>query len=241
MLTFLCLDRLLFLDNTLKGIIKRFEDEFPDTREYHHRNSVDDQPTTPDAEMPAIHLSTSQTSADLFQPGAGAGSDLDDEPFSIRPPLSRSNSIVSMSSRALAEEEGRVLRAGHKFRSGIVRPEHYWLLAAIDDVGSDPNHVRLLHELLDELEDADELRRKAAEVGVVRVFKEERATVLEKMKQSDPEHWERFAESQEMASKNRMNGGGGQNTEGGAAGKAAAAAAGDGKPAAVDDGVVVVD
>ncbi len=111
-----------------------------------------------------------------------------------------------MTSRALSAEEGRVLRAGHKFRSGIFKPEHYLLLSGIEDVGNDPNHVRILHEMLDELDD-DALRQKAEEIGVVRVFQEDRGRVLEKLKESDPEHWERFAESQLMASKNRMNGG----------------------------------
>lgn len=191
-------DRLLFLDNTLKGIIKRFEDEFPDTRE--------DSPH-PGSRRSSEPSSALSSSAPDIQPPT-AGSDVEDEaePFSIKPPLSRSNSIVSMTSRALSAEEGRVLRAGHKFRAGIFKPEHYLLLSGIEDVGNDPNHVRILHEMLDELDD-DELRRKAEEVGVVRVFQEERDTVLEKLKESDPEHWERFAESQLMASKNRMNGG----------------------------------
>lgn len=191
-------DRLLFLDNTLKGIIKRFEDEFPDTREH------SSHPTSPDDTQPTNALSTSP--ADLFPPTAGSDVEDEPEPFSIKPPLSRSNSIVSMTSRALSAEEGRVLRAGHKFRAGIFKPEHYLLLSGIEDVGNDPNHVRILHEMLDELDD-DELRKKAEEIGVVRVFQEERDTVLEKLKASDPEHWERFAESQLMASKNRMNGG----------------------------------
>lgn len=192
-------DRLLFLDNTLKGIIKRFEDEFPDTREYSLH------PVTPPAEADEASHPLSSSPTDLLPPTAG--SDIEDEPFSIRPPISRSNSVVSMTSRALSEEEGRVLRAGHKFRSGIFKPrsEHYMLLSGIEAVGNDPNHVRFLHEMLDELDD-DELRKKAEEIGVVRVFQEERERVLEKMKQSDPEHWERFAESQIMASKNRMDG-----------------------------------
>lgn len=138
-----------------------------------------------------------------------------------------------MTSRALAEEEGRVLRAGHKFRSGIFKPEHYHLLlSGIEDVGNDPNHVRVLHEMLDELDD-EELRRKADEIGVVRVFKEDRDTVLEKLKESDPEHWERFAESQIMASKNRMNDDG--EGEGAAAGKGEGS---EGK-GVVDEGAVV--
>ncbi|KAB5525712.1 hypothetical protein GE09DRAFT_1229495 [Coniochaeta sp. 2T2.1] len=196
--------RLLFLDNTLKGIIKRFEDEFPDTREHPLH------PVTTTSSTSSAPLSSSPLDPDLCPPTAISDGEDDLEPessLSIRPPpLSRSNSIVSMSSRALAEEEGRVLRAGHKFRSGIFKPEHYLLFSGVQDVGNDPNHVRILHEMLEELDD-EVLKQKAEEIGVVRVFQEERGRVLEKLKESDPEHWERFAESQIMASKNRMEGG----------------------------------
>jgi hypothetical protein len=68
-------------------------------------------------------------------------------------------------------------------------------------VGADKNHVRLLHEMLDDIGD-EELLQKAKEIGVVRVFREHREEVLRKLKEADPEHWERFAESQIMASKN---------------------------------------
>lgn len=189
--------RLVFLDNTLKGIIKRFEDEFPDTRDH------DTQPISPDVTEPDQNLATSFTSVadqDSYLPPT-AGSDNEDEAFSIKPPLSRTNSMVSMSSRALADEEGRILRAGHKFRSGIFKPEHYMLLSGLEMVGADKNHVRMLHEMLDDIGDED-LLQKAEEIGVVRVFQEHRDEVLGKLKEADPEHWERFAESQIMASKN---------------------------------------
>ena len=145
-----------------------------------------------------------------------------------------------MTSRALSKEEGRVLRAGHKFRSGIFKPssEHYMLLSGIEAVGNDPNHVRFLHEMLDELCDED-LRRRADEVGVVPVFQEEREHILARLKESDPEHWERFAESQIMASKNRMDG------ESGREGKTGGGDGGDGKAEAGgesrEDEAVVVD
>jgi hypothetical protein len=114
-----------------------------------------------------------------------------------------------MTSRALSEEEGRVLRAGHKFRSGIFKPEHYMLLSGLELVGNDPNHVRILSDMLDELGDR-ELSRRAEEVGAVQVFHEEKDRVLRMMREADPEHWERFAESQIMASKNRMGDGDGK-------------------------------
>ena len=111
------------------------------------------------------------------------------------------------------------------------------LVSGVQDVGNDPNHVRILHEMLEELDD-EELKQKAEEIGIVRVFQEERARVLQKLRESDPEHWERFAESQIMATKNRM----GPAAEGGENGEAVKA---EGKREEQenrgDDEAVVVD
>lgn len=221
----------MFLDNTLNGIIKRFEDEFPDTR-ISADSAVDvgssigssprDEKRRPPAD-PDLTL-TSATAA-----AAAASISDDNEETAIKSPaLSRSNSLLSLNSKALADEEGRVLRAGHKFRSGILadlRSEHYELLtspasSAVEMIGADPNHARLLHELLEELSgdgdgdgDGDEeaegegrvsLARDARERGVVRVFQERRAEILERLRAADPLHWDRFVESQAMARANAV-------------------------------------
>lgn len=191
-------DRLIFLDNTLKGIIKRFEDEFPETRE-----SIDSAVSMTGDAQPGHVLgsSPSSTDADLFPPAVT--SDAEDEPdVNIRPPpLSRSSSIISTTSKALADEEGRVLRAGHKFRTGIVKPEPSVPSPGVEMVSADPNHARVLHEMLVELGDED-LLQKAEQMGAARVFQEDKDHVLRRLREADPEHWERFAESQEMARKN---------------------------------------
>ncbi|KAK3326474.1 hypothetical protein B0H66DRAFT_600594 [Apodospora peruviana] len=190
--------RLIFLDNTLEGIIKRFEDEFPDTRE-----SVDS----------AVGFSSSNSDEEdavekqlTLSPSAEADFMVEDDQESagleIRTPsLVRSDSTLSLSSKALANEEGRVLRAGHKFRAGIVKPAHYPLLSGVELVGADPRHVRLLHELLDDIGD-ESLIQDAKEKGVVRVFQERKEDILKLLKEADPIYWDRFVESQEMARAN---------------------------------------
>jgi len=197
-------DRLNFLDNTLQGIIKRFEDEFPDTRE--EADSAIGLSSS--YEGNEKHLSASLSSAegdgDVLARQTTAISDGEDEGVAdneIRPPLNRSNSMISLSSKALANEEGRVLRAGHKFRAGIVKPEHYALLAGVELVGRDPNHVRMLHEMLDELGD-EEVKREAKEKGIVKVFEERKGEIIDRLRELDPAHWDRFVESQVMARKN---------------------------------------
>ena len=191
--------RLLFLDNTLKGIIKRFEDEFPDTRE-----SIDS----------GIGMSSSMTlgssissgDAELYRPNTNSDdgdAEVEDEAdLSLKSPsLARSDSVLSTTSKALANEEAKILRAGHKFRVGILKPEHWVLLSGLEEVAANPNHIRMLHEMLDDLDNED-LKREAEERGVVPVFEEHREELLQKLKEDDPEYWERFVESQVLARAN---------------------------------------
>ncbi|KAK4179874.1 hypothetical protein QBC36DRAFT_56599 [Triangularia setosa] len=223
--------RLMFLDNTLHGIIKRFEDEFPDTRLSTADDSgVDTNSTIAGNDKTDAASLSSLDNANGKSPNLASGptpllptdsdlsasytaaiiSDAEDDALTqsreSRKALSRSNSIISLSSKALADEEARVLRAGHKFRAGIValRPEHYnaaLLSSGVEEVGADPNHARLLHELLDEMGDAD-LKKEAEERGVVQVFQERRQYILKRLREADPQHWDSFVESQVMARKN---------------------------------------
>ncbi|KAK4670560.1 Microtubules assembly and stabilization protein [Podospora pseudopauciseta] len=223
--------RLMFLDNTLHGIIKRFEDEFPDTRLSAADDSgVDTASTTAGNDKGDAASFSSLDNANGKSSSLASGptpplptdsdlsanytaaiiSDAEDDAVAqsreSRKALSRSNSIISLSSKALADEEARVLRAGHKFRAGIValRPEHYnaaLLSSGVEEVGADPNHARLLHELLDEMGDAD-LKKEAEERGVVQVFQERRRDILKRLREADPQHWDSFVESQVMARKN---------------------------------------
>ncbi|KAK3681427.1 hypothetical protein B0T22DRAFT_387833 [Podospora appendiculata] len=201
--------RLIFLDNTLKGIIKRFEDEFPDTRE-----AAVDIPLPYAGNGDKQRLSTSPSSSlevDAADLAPIAVSDNEDDAegegegeSSFRPGgLARTNSAISLTSKALANEEGRVLRAGHKLRSGISKPEEYYLLltSGVEMVGADPKHVRLLHDLLDDLGGV-ELMREAEERGVVKVFQERKEDIVKLFREVDPVHWAMFVESQEMARKN---------------------------------------
>ena len=191
--------RLLFLDNTLKGIIKRFEDEFPDTRE-----SIDS----------GIGMSSSMTlgssissgDAELYRPNTnsddGDAEGEEEADLSLKSSsLTRSDSVLSTTSKKLANEEAKILRAGHKFRVGILKPEHWLLLSGVEEIAANPNHIRMLHELLDDLDNED-LKREAEERGVVPVFEEHREELLQKLKEDDPEYWERFVESQVLARAN---------------------------------------
>ncbi|EFZ02963.1 leucine rich repeat domain protein [Metarhizium robertsii] len=188
------LRKLTFLDETLQGIIKRFEDEFPDTREAppNAPNSNELRKTSSTSSEEPVHAGPTGDDS------AVAVSDGEDEAEIHAPkPLSRSNSMLS---KELAEEEGRVLRAGHRFRSGFVRKEQFDLISTIDDIGSDPKHSQMLVELAEDI--GGELLEKVKEKGAVRAFKEDKDVLFRSMRDSDPEHWGRFVEAQQKARAN---------------------------------------
>ncbi|PON26081.1 hypothetical protein TGAM01_v205025 [Trichoderma gamsii] len=183
------LRKLTFLDDTLQGIIKRFEDEYPDTRE-HPEDAV---PHVPIAQGEKEVLSSSPPAGD---DAVAVGSDVEEEGELREPrPLSRSNSILG---RKLAEEEGRVHRVGHRFRSGIT--DHVNLLSTLDDVENDPNHVRVLADLADDV--GGEFLELAKQKGAVQAFKDHKDMLFAALKESDPEYWDRFVEAQGKARAN---------------------------------------
>ncbi|KAH7149682.1 hypothetical protein B0J13DRAFT_621510 [Dactylonectria estremocensis] len=184
------LRKLMFLDDTLQGIIKRFEDEYPDTREPIH--------ATP---MPAVVQRAEELPAvvpPVEDPSMTLSDNEDESELNVAKPLSRSNSM--MLSKTLGEEEGRILRAGHRFRVGFFKQEQIEMLKGIDDIGSDPKHVHMLTELAEDI--GGELLEKVKEKGPVRAFKEHRDIALRNMEESDPEHWDRFVEAQHKARAN---------------------------------------
>ncbi|KAL7944669.1 hypothetical protein V8C42DRAFT_78363 [Trichoderma barbatum] len=183
------LRKLNFLDDTLQGIIRRFEDEYPDTREH----TEDAATQAPASRTEAEILSSSPPT---MEDAVAAGSDPEDEGELGAPQtLSRSNSILG---KKLAEEEGRVHRAGHRFRSGFT--EHIDLLTTVDDVEKDPNHVRVLLELAEEV--GGEFLEMAKKKGAAQAFKENKELLFSALKESDPEYWERFVEAQGKARAN---------------------------------------
>ncbi|KAF5025239.1 hypothetical protein F66182_2705 [Fusarium sp. NRRL 66182] len=179
------LRRLTFLDDTLQGIIKRFEDEYPDTRE----EKI--QPRRPRAETKGVEELPEIPGSLPSEDATFAHSDNEYEAeINGGRPLSRSNSMAKI----LVEEEGRILRAGHRFRTGFIKQEQIDLLSTLDDIGSDPKQVRMLTEMAEDV--GGEILELVKEKGPVRAFKEDRDVALKCMETSDPEYWERFAEAQ---------------------------------------------
>ena len=115
--------RLIFLDSTLRGMIQRFEDEFPETR-------LGPPPTDSNTDsMPLpIQNSTSANNIPILSPSAVEDEDDDDDDaisnhLILRPGnLSRRTSSPSLASRQ-AQEEGRIHRIGQRIKRDILRPE----------------------------------------------------------------------------------------------------------------------
>ncbi|KAI3395472.1 hypothetical protein diail_1258 [Diaporthe ilicicola] len=191
--------RLLFLQSTLDGIIKRFEDEFPETKEAAD-SGISIPP--PDNQLEKTTTRNSLSSAEAEPEHVAGGSDGEEEP-DVQRSLARSNSNLSLSSLAQNREEGRALRSGHQFRSGWMTAEQYQLLssAGFEELEKDPHQVRIFNELIDELDD-EEISKLREEKGAVKVFQEHRQSIVDACQAADPEYWARFVESQEKAKAN---------------------------------------
>ncbi|KAG6027283.1 hypothetical protein E4U19_002116 [Claviceps sp. Clav32 group G5] len=211
------LRKLTFLDETLQGIINRFEDEFPDTRQETTSRTIpnhEDDTTgltkrlsgssSSDEEPSQKHTTTLQDSANPPTDHAVAvllsdPEDADDPDVHATKAIPRSNN--STLSRELAEEEGRVLRAGHRFRAGFVGKDEFEnIISTIDEIGADARHAQMLVDLADDI--GGELLEKVREKGAVRAFKEDKEVLWRSVRESDPDHWGKFLEAQEKAREN---------------------------------------
>ncbi|KAH7026004.1 uncharacterized protein B0I36DRAFT_152653 [Microdochium trichocladiopsis] len=187
-------NRLMFLNQTIMDIITRFEDEFPETKQYDAAELTASDPKP--AAAPRIETSV-PAEHDVI-------SDTEDLETDVRTPShSRSNSVMSSTHKAIAEEEGRMLRAGHHVRRGFLGPEHYEMFLTAVEQSVDPSHVTTISVLCDEIAEEDEsFREILREKGPMRTFKEHREYILGKLRDKDPEYWERFIEAQEKAKAN---------------------------------------
>ncbi|KAI0414401.1 hypothetical protein F5X98DRAFT_254668 [Xylaria grammica] len=188
--------RLVFLDQTIEGIINRFEDEFPDTRQSDDANEVisDLSSTVPE----------SGTTPEPPEAEAFALSDTEDVETALRPPIrSRSSSIISHTSRAFSEEEGRALRVGHKFRRSFMSQKQFNILNSDVEISKNPHHVQLVTSLMEDLmEDYEDIRKRVEEKGIVKAFEEDKDNIWKLLRDKDPQYWDVFLESQEKARAN---------------------------------------
>lgn len=193
-------------------MIQRFEDEYPETR----LSAPDDASThssVPSSSPPASYVPTPLTAATDH---TGPESD-EDEPKAIR---SRHNSDVSLASRALSLEEGRLHRLGHRVRTEIInasRPSSSHSNDGTNLSGTLEMHEQdlKLPEHLEALRDkyftysGEDIRQLSENLGWEKAFDQlvENAGELKLMSLENPEEFKRFKETQIAALKNRNPGG----------------------------------
>lgn len=184
-------------------MIRRFETEFPETR----LPSAVTSPPLPDVPetsrvSPAESIDLSAAQGSDSEPALIEAPPSDDE-GGIRPVLSRHNSDVSLASKALSQEEGRMHRFGQKFRRDILKP---------DGEGEDgttgqeatPAHLQLLRAMVEGL-GGEEIRRKIEARGqdfMLEELENDASELRRQLIDADPEGWEKFRESQEAAQRN---------------------------------------
>jgi len=135
----------------------------------------------------------------------------DDEDLPTRIGIgSRKNSDVNLASRALALEEGRIHRLGHKVRQDIIETT-----SPNDDRPLDPSawaEGSRMSEMVNRMADTSgpELRVMLEKSGWEGVLENLGANMqeLKQLQMKDPVGWEQFKESQLIAFANKKIGGG---------------------------------
>lgn len=195
--------RLLFLDQTLQGMIQRFEDEYPETR-LQPADDISVHSSVPSTSPPASSVPTLSTSITEHN---GPESD-DDEPKALR---SRHNSDVSLASRALSLEEGRLHRLGHRVRTELINPSrpgssssHQADMSGTHDGYNLPDHLLALREQYLNYS-GEKLRDMTEKVGWEKAFDHivDNAEQLKRLEIENPEEFRLFRETQIAALKNR--------------------------------------
>lgn len=186
-------------------MIQRFEDEYPETRlapplpitlPTNDTTSLNGSLYTSGEDTSTISGDLSTTLTDSDPSATDAATLTEDDEEVIKAPLSRHNSDVSLASRALALEEGRMHRFGQHLRRDILRPQS--LDHAHGTTGDEPEaeHLRVLRDRLETLGGA-EIKEKVDRLGSDAVLKEIGASAeeLAQLEREDPEAFERFGKA----------------------------------------------
>jgi hypothetical protein len=193
-------------------MIQRFEDEYPETRlqtsdTASNRSSVASLPSSspPISTVPTLDNSVTDMTAQ--------DSDEEEGRLTVR---SRHNSDVSLASRHMSQEEGRLHRFGHRVRTGLLNPSRptsahgdnenpspAFLSGTMDDHGL-PEHLLSLRMYFSNYS-GDEMRQMIEGVGWEKAFNNvvENADELRNLERDDPAAFSLFKESQIASLKNK--------------------------------------
>jgi hypothetical protein len=186
-------------------MIKRFEDEYPECR------LPKPMPTAPTGTLSASPPSS--IDADSTSLVSAERNESEVENPAVEPvisdeenhaKISRRASEVSLASRALSNEEGRMHRLGHIVRRDILRPQTPDNHHGTTGDEPEPEHLRVLRCKLENLE-GDEIKDTVNKIGVDEMLRciGDNAEELRIMLASDPEGFAKFKEAQAIMEQNQ--------------------------------------
>lgn len=190
----------------MERIIQRFENEFPETRisaslpkQSHDVGYVSSSSSSHSATENRTDIGLTAKDVDV-----DADND-DDDDGSIRNPLRRHGSDVSLASRQ-AQEEGLMHRFGQRVRRDILRPETLDHAHGTTGHEVEATHIQDLRRRLEAL-DGVEIREKVAQLGPEAIFEAIGATAKELawLEENDPEGLEAVKEEHFAALYNMGN------------------------------------
>lgn len=199
------IERLQFLDQTLEGMIKRFEDEYPETRLPISTTSPPVQDVTQVSPVGSLDLGTQGDAHVSDTEPAFIDEQISDNEDIVRPMLSRHNSDVSLASRALSQEEGRMHRFGQQFRRDILKPEGEDHAHGTTGREETPAHLQMLRAMVEGL-GGEEIKDKIMTQGTDAVLEElsnDASALRQQLKEQDSEGWVKFVEAHEAALRNQ--------------------------------------
>ena len=203
--------RLQFLDSTLERMIQRFEDEYPECRIEPPKTVVTPDGTLSDSgSLPSSFTNPFDPSEEDLNGNSIVGDATipsEDEDGSVKAPISRHNSDVSLASRHLSQEEGRMHRFGQQIRRNILKPQTQDYAHSRIGGEVEATHLQRLREKLEALA-GHEIKDKVDRMGPDAVLKEIGATAEELLllEKQDPEAFEKFKESHLIAQRNLVSG-----------------------------------
>jgi hypothetical protein len=179
---------------TLAKVIQRFEDEYPETRLPTESNGTKIEANTEDTLSPISSRVDSEPGID----DELAASDAEEEPFVAN--LSRRNSEVSLASKALNQEEGRMLRVGQRIRREFMPLQSADHLT--DTNGDEPEsaHMQMLRAKMESF-DGHEIADLVNKLGIDGLLKDIGMTLkdYQKIMREDPSAFSKFQEAQQEA------------------------------------------
>jgi hypothetical protein len=191
--------RLSFLDQTLARMIQRFEDEYPECRLRNGTSThLPPHPAPVLGSAPCSWSDWSSTGREDAEDETLPEEDKDDKTL-----LARHNSDVSLASRALSNEEGRMHRFGQRMRREVLSSQALDNEPEIADEEEESEKIKALRCKLEGMK-GEEIKERVETMGAEAIIRElsTDADGLRAIHRQDPEAFAQFRAAQLIAEHN---------------------------------------